>query len=240
MNYSSTETSHKSAYNLINTNIKGLSLFSIETINHETGRYNVVSNQPEKAFYHADNVQGFLKMNMPLHMYDAITLSSHKIYGPKGIGCLWVSDKLLDHFSNIDFYNGTLSPVLIRGFAKAIEVYDKTPKPYVNEFLSSLQLNYISFGYNIESQNLSYISSISFPEVKAVDLLMELNARGVYASQGSACNKGKFDTRILRSSGYSQDDWNSTVRFSFGKLNENTDFRELAKIIKDSINAAKN
>lgn len=198
-------------------------------VNNETGviqPIEYVRDIYHNAHLHVDCVQalGKIDINVKKMGADSITLSSHKIYGPKGIACLWVKE-------GIDLqipYLGTPPTELIAGFSAAL--LELHPAHYCAEleikethFLNILHkelIHGLDFIHNIPAKTrVPGTLSIQFSNIDADLLVIALDSIGLHASTGSACNaKDSIPSHVLTSIGLTEQQAASTVRFSFGKL----------------------
>lgn len=235
-----------------NTVSKYTTLASVMFVNNEFGTENsiedialAVHEKNSKTLFHSDCTAAITKSPLSLEdsKIDLVTISAHKIYGPKGIGCLWVRDKLVAEKINANLYRGTLDPINIIGFAQALNSFNlKEEKTLTNEqatlFLEGLNgINFQVLGNPLRSHNSTM--SIYFEDIDAVTLVMELSDRGVFCSHGSACGT-KESTRVLEAAGYPKEIAMCTVRFSFGKMVNLVEIKEAAKIVKETIKELKN
>lgn len=193
----------------------------------------------EKYLFYCDAVQGYKKLPINVHTLgcDFLTISAHKIYGPKGIAAMWMSENVIKRYPVIP-HIGTLNPSLIQGLGAAITSLDR--EAYVQmltrseeTFLEALNANKVSFEQNFPKDRVPGLLSLFFPEIQADQLMMELSDRGVYISTGSACNKTKYSP-VLVACGMSNPRIESTVRISLGYLSQGREV-EAAEIIAMTI-----
>lgn len=223
-----------------------IGLVSIMRANNETGAVNPVENifpklQSLGILTHSDCVQaaGTEPLEHISHVCDFITLSAHKIHGPKGVGALYVKDKEalvpLITGGSVQEYGlrgGTENVAGIVGFGKACELASKNLAENVQninmksgKFFSVLTEQLARMGlidilhFNGESQN-SKTYSIRFDGIPAETLLMMLDANEIYVSAGSACTA--HDTglsHVLSAMGLSPEEIRSSIRISFSTMN---------------------
>lgn len=177
---------------------------------------------------------------------DALTISAHKLYGPKGVGCLWVKDKEVAKYIKEFRYYGTPSVHNIVGFATAIENFNVDLE---NErYLDALGLFLKGLAHSIGGATVlgdpathrGHAVCLHFEDIDAVTLVLELSDRGVLCSHGSACSS-KESTRVLEAYGFSKEVAQSTVRFSFGRLcSSELDIKEVVNIIAETIKEIRN
>lgn len=190
------------------------------------------------ALLHMDAVQSLGKIPLDLHALGADTaaLSAHKIYGPKGIGALYIrkgveADALIHGGAQErNRRGGTENVPLIVGFAAAMrkaialcgqsraaaEILGKRMRVKLGE-----RWKFVFFNGD-GAERLPHIVSISF-DGKAVSLdgesmLMNLDLRGIAASSGSACSSGSLKiSHVLKAIGRDEATARATLRFSFGR-----------------------
>ena len=232
-------------------------LISIMSANNEVGTIQNIKAIAQLAkekgvIFHTDAVQlyGSMEFDCPDMGIDALSISSHKIYGPKGVVALYVSNKV--NIDNLHFggnqergkRGGTLNVAGITGFAKAAEIayrdlkqnqYKiKTLSEYFVAQLTKEVPDVIINGY--PKQKLAKIVSATFVGVDGSALLMMLDLKGVYVSTGSACMSNSTEvSHVLKAMGMTDDLAKSTIRFSFSKNNEYEEVDKAVAIIKESV-----
>ncbi len=218
-------------------------LVSIMHTNNEIGALmpigeagELIKKKNPKTLFHVDAVQGFGKAVIhPKKMHiDLMSVSGHKIHGPKGVGFLYVRDKvkinplMLGGGQQKGMRSGTENVPGIAGIAKAAEliyhdIEGEREKLYalkrafiegLNE-IGDVTVNGIS-DMGIEG-SAPHIVSASFAGVRSEVLLHSLEDRGIYVSSGSACasNKAKHPSDTLTAIGLDKSLLDSTLRFSF-------------------------
>lgn len=219
-------------------------LVTLMLVNNETGaRYDI-----EKAFRlakaknpdivtHTDAVQGFLKLPFsPATLgADLVSVSSHKIGGPKGVGALYVSADarrrrdlvpiLHGGGQEASFRSGTENLICIAGFAAAAKVGKeklterakicKELADYAKEKLAPLDVS-----LNLPPVVLPQILNLTLPSIRSETMLHELSKSGICVSQGSACSShDRHLSRALLSFGLSPEKVECSLRLSFGHAN---------------------
>ena len=208
-------------------------LISMMYVNNEVGSIQPVEfakravvHSGANAFIHCDAVQAFGKVQLkPYNMgVDLMTVSSHKIHGPKGAGALFVKKgtKLVQHsFGGLQenkIRPGTEPLPAIAGFgaaAAAIPDYSESLK-YVTDLRNYMvaKLRTIE-GVRINSPEnaLPYITNISVEGIPSEVMLNYLSGLGICVSSGSACSKG-HKSRVLKAMNLSDDVINTALRIS--------------------------
>lgn len=212
------------------------SLISIMAVNNEVGTIQAVEkikqavrrfNAP--ALIHCDAVQAFGKIPLKPSALgvDLMTVSSHKIHGPKGAGALYVRKgvKIAPHIfgggQEQGRRPGTEPLPAIAGFAAAADALpdiriqlEKTTQLRDYMFGRLSELNNIVI--NSPEDALPYVTNISVLGIPSEVMLNYLSEMNVYVSGGSACSKGKR-SRVLSAMNLEQERINSAIRISFSR-----------------------
>lgn len=207
-----------------------------------------------QAVFHSDAVQayGLEKINVhDLHL-DLMSVSAHKINGPKGIGFLFVKDGL--KLSPRSFGGeqerkrraGTENVASIVGFHEAVKLVQagleqkrvqyQQFKQIMVQKLTEAKINFLING--LLENSLPHVLNLSFPGVNVESMLVNLDLAGIAASSGSACTAGSIDPShvLVAMFGRQSDRVTNSIRFSFGITNTTAQIEkvgeETAKIIK--------
>ncbi|WP_273978200.1 IscS subfamily cysteine desulfurase, partial [Vibrio parahaemolyticus] len=228
-------------------------LVSIMFANNEIGTINDIERigvltRSEGVIFHVDAVQAYGKLLIDVEKLkiDLLSISAHKIYGPKGIGALYVGRKpririkpqMLGGGHERGMRSGTLPTHQIAGFAVASKIAYERIFEDRNKYLrlrhklltgisdiEPIQVNGSSKYY------LPNIINISFPFVEGESLLMAIDKFAV--SSGSACTSASLEpSYVLRALGLDDEVAHSSIRFSFGRETSDSDIDELIKTIK--------
>ena len=216
-------------------------LISVMTANNEIGTIQPVKEiaaiaAERKIPCHTDAVQacGAVKLDVKDLGVSLLSISGHKIYGPKGIGVLYIKsgtkiDKLISGGHQERMYRGGTSNVpLIAGLGAAIEIADRDIAANA-AYVSALRDRFIDRvlkeiphvvlnGHRVK--RLPNNVSFSFEFVEGESLLMSLDMKGIACSSGSACSSGTLDaSHVILALGATHEIAQGTVRFSFGKDN---------------------
>ncbi len=214
-------------------------LVSIMAVNNEIGTIQNIKAIAKichdyNVLFHTDASQaiGAVKINVKDMEIDAMTMTAHKVYGPKGVGALYLKDGI--RIENLIYggsqergkRGGTLNVPSVVGFGKAIEsanrdiVINQQKIRNVREyFLKNVteRIPYVMVnGHPV--QKVNGILNLCFEMVDKESLLMLLDIEGVAVSAGSACTSNSaLQSHVLKAIGLSDEFANSSIRFSFGK-----------------------
>ncbi len=190
-------------------------------------------------------------MPFPVEHCDAFAFSAHKIYGPKGIGALYIksganiSRLISGGMQERGFRGGTLNAAAVVGFAAALEK-SVVERESNNARILSLRERFIGRvlseidGVRLNGDRELRVPSnanMSFDGCDGENILFLLDLNGIAVSTGSACSAGAVTpSRVLLSMGYSEERAKSAVRFTFGKYNMDKDVDEAVEALKRSVN----
>ena len=216
-------------------------LVSVMHVNNEIGALEpigeigaLIKKKNPKTLFHVDAVQGYGKFRIyPRRMnIDMLSVSAHKIHGPKGVGFLYVGDKvkirptIYGGGQQRGLRSGTENVPAIAAMAKAVEeIYgnldQEISQMYALKayFVEELQkMSGVTVNGLIGTDSAPHVVSASFENVRSEVLLHALEEKGIYVSAGSACASNHPDTAgsaTLRAIGLPKELLNSTIRFSF-------------------------
>ncbi len=223
-------------------------LVSVMHANNEIGTIQPVADiaavaRAAGAYFHTDAVQTFGQMPLDVNDLgaDLLTLSAHKIYGPKGVGALVVRQGtrftpwLHGGQQEREKRAGTENAAGIVGFGKAVELLAEWRKPEAERlaglrdgFLAAVRARLPCVRLNGHpTRRLPNNVNLSFPGADGEGLLLGLDFAGVAASSGSACASGSIEpSHVLLALGLPLDVARSAVRFTLGRQ---TTAEELAR-----------
>ncbi|MFH0988304.1 MAG: cysteine desulfurase family protein [Parcubacteria group bacterium] len=213
--------------------------------NERLRRRSIRASQPAPIYFHVDAVQAmnYLTADVQLLGADLISISGHKIYGPKGVGSLFVKrgvrlePLVLGGHQEYGLRSGTLNVPGIVGLGKAVEMIDvKTNAAHVikikNKLLagikkiSDIRLN------GAGDMQLPNIVNVSFKNAEGESVLMMLDLAGIAISTGSACAAGSLEpSHVLTAMGVAPEWSHGSIRISIGKFNTETDATAFVKAI---------
>lgn len=229
-------------------------LVSVMLVNNETGLMPPVSKIPAlikrkgaPAAFHIDAVQGFGKENVNVAALrcDLLSISAHKIHGPKGVGALFVKKgtRILPRTFGGKQENsirpGTEALPLIGAFAVAaseIKVLENSEKiKTLNQYLRQKLAEMDDIIINSPEDASPYILNFSALGIRSETMLHHLSSQGVYVSSGSACSKGG-KSHVLAALHLSPERADSAIRVSFSKESTKEDVDALLEALSLGLN----
>ncbi|MBO7274637.1 MAG: cysteine desulfurase NifS [Clostridia bacterium] len=195
-------------------------------------------------FTDAVQAAGVLKIDVKDLGVDLMSMSSHKIYGPKGVGALYVRRGIL--FTPLIFgghqergrRGGTENVTSVIGLGKACEIAEKNLDEeyrYLSGMRDAFEKKLLETIPRIRingdlANRLPGTSSISFECIEGESILMLLDVFGICASSGSACTTGSLEpSHVLRAMGIPYSAAHGTIRFSFSRYNTMDEVRYTAE-----------
>jgi len=210
-----------------------------------------------KVIFHVDGAQtlGKIQINMQDLNIDMFSMSAHKLYGPKGVGALYIRQKnprveispiITGGMHERGIRPGTLPVPLIVGFGEAVKLSGKSLDnenqrimKLRDKLISGLEQNMIKFFINGDMKNrLVGNLSLSFPHIKNKLLISRM--RKISVSAGSACTSlSHMPSHVLKAIGHTDELAYSTIRVGIGRFNTFKDIDMAIKVITDTINDIK-
>ncbi len=233
-------------------------LVSIMAVNNEIGVIQDLRNigkicKDAQVFFHSDIAQAFGKIAINVNEIgaDLLSISGHKIYGPKGIGALYIRNSpairlmplLHGGGQELGLRSGTLATELIVGLGKASEISNDEMLVEQKETLVKKELFYNLLKNNLpdiylngsEITRISGNLNISFSGIKSDKLISEI--KGLAISSSSACASGTAESSyVIKALGYDQQRAKSSLRFSIGKPTTEEEIREAANMVINAVN----
>ena len=221
-------------------------LVSVMMVNNETGaRFPIEQMVPAvrraapAALFHCDAVQSFGKL--PIHLTrleaDMLTISAHKIHGPKGCGALYVRQgvrllpRVFGGSQERGLRPGTEAAPLIAAFGaaaavnpppQALDAHYRALDERLRQGLAALD----GVVLHLPAQRVPYILNLSLPGIRSETMLHFLSQRGIFVSSGSACSKGARSP-VLTAMGIPDREIDSALRISFSRQNTAEDVDRL-------------
>lgn len=206
----------------------------------------IIKEYNPSIIYHVDAVQAFGKVRFsPKKLgVDLLSISGHKIHGPKGSGALYIKDKTLIRpiiyggGQQKSIRSGTENVPAIAGMGLASELIYKNHESKIN-YVKGLKNDFIDRVTTIEnvynnSGDAPHIASISFVGIRSEVMLHSLEDKEIYVSAGSACSSNKpHVSNVLKSIRLDNDRLESTLRFSFCESNTIEQVDYAVEVIKE-------
>ena len=242
---------------LDNTLSKKTSLVSVMFGNNEVGTIQPISEivkacHEKKVVFHTDAVQAVGKIPIDVKKLgiDLLSISSHKLHGPKGIGALYIRDGvkidpiILGGGQEFRLRSGTENVASIVGFGQACEIAQN----HLIENMSSIkklqtllvkkildEIPEVSFNGHLESR-LSNNAHFTFLGVNGEDLIIKLDEYGIAASTGSACSVNtQKASHVLEAMGFSLEQITGSLRLTVGIFNTENEINETVNILKKTV-----
>jgi cysteine desulfurase len=229
-------------------------LISVMLVNNEMGAIQPVAEIGHIAWQHGilmhtDAVQaaGLFEIDVDALHVDLLSLSAHKIYGPKGVGALYLrrstqlAPQIVGGPQEHLLRAGTENVPGIAGLGAALELVG-THKAAERQRIAVLRAEFIrrlsalipGIAVNGPNRAAPHILSISFPQADAEAMLMRFTAAGIAVSLGSACNsKAVEPSHVLSAMGLKRDQIESTLRISFGYPTTPADVEAFFGVVED-------
>jgi cysteine desulfurase len=236
---------------------KGTFLITIMTANNEIGTIQPIHEigkiaKENNILFHTDAVQAVSKIPIDVkkNNIDLLSLSSHKIYGPKGIGALYARNGLkiipLIHGGGHEkgLRSSTLNVPGIAGLGKAAELATQR-LPTDKEQMTKLRDHLIKRVFAIEeshlnghpTKRLSNNAHLRFTGIEGESLLLGLDDKGIAASTGSACSSQKLQaSHVLLAIGLSPVEAHGSLRFTLGRTTTKEDIDYVADELPGIVN----
>ncbi|MBI5219029.1 MAG: cysteine desulfurase [Bacteroidia bacterium] len=241
-------------------------LVSIMHANNETGTMQPITEigkicKEHDVYFHTDACQSFGKVPVDVisQNISLMSLNAHKIYGPKGVGCLYIKDGVkitpLLHGGGQEYgmRSSTENIAGIVGFVKAAEICinemnSESNRLFAlrNKLIDSLQNRYNNNFYlnGHTSQCLPNIINFALSglEGETIRLLLLLDEKGIAVSAGSACSNNdttKSASHVLQAMGKNQFEARGAIRISFGRFNSENDIEYFLEIMSCELNKLK-
>lgn len=236
-------------------------LVTMMMVNNETGArydlekvFSMAKRRNPQVVTHCDAVQGFLKCKFtPTSLgADMVSISAHKIHGPKGVGALFVSADILKQKKLVailhgggqefGFRSGTENVIGISGFGAASEdgfsclAKDVERMRELREY-AILKLSALDVRLNIPlGDTAPHIVNFTLPDIKSETMLHYLSGEGILVSSGSACSSHSHaPSRPLTAFGLSAHDADCSLRISLSKYSSEADIDALIERLQNGL-----
>ncbi|MFA9452473.1 MAG: IscS subfamily cysteine desulfurase [Candidatus Aminicenantaceae bacterium] len=236
-------------------------LVSLMLANNETGSLQPVGEMAKivkerGVLFHTDAVQAVSKVPVDVEALgvDLLSVSAHKLYGPKGVGALFVRKEVrLEGLiqgggQEGGLRSGTENVLGIGGFGKAMELVPQFlgRMGWVHELRDRLEagIKNIAPDYRLNGHRNSRLPNtlnVSLPGLRGESLVLEMDKRGVCFSSGSACHAGSSEpSHALLTMGLSQELAHCALRFSLGYKTIEQDIEQTLQLLKEVIESSRN
>lgn len=233
-------------------------LVSIMAANNEIGTVHPVAEigaivKEKGAFFHVDAVQAAGKIPFDVNEVkaDLVSLSSHKMYGPKGVGALWIRRRPRVRLSSIidgggherGMRSGTINVPGVVGFGAAAEIAKAEMADEAARLLHLKQKLQREIQKNLDMVHLNGHPehripgnlNLSFSYVEGEGLMMAL--KDVALSSGSACTSASLEpSHVLRACGVDEELAHSSIRFGLGRFTTEEEVEFVAKLVVEKVN----
>ena len=242
---------------LKNTIKKETILVSIMHVNNEIGTIQPIEeigkylkSLDEKIYLHVDAVQSYAKIKFRPSRYniDFMSVSGHKLHGPKGIGFMYVKENnrikplLTGGGQEIGIRSGTENVPGIYGIGEAVKVINKDLEGTIDKIRELRDLlkeeilaNIDDVKINTPEDGVCHVLNVSFRGVRGEVLLHYLEQKEIYVSTGSACSSKKKGSHVLNAIGLTPEEIEGAIRFSLSDLNTKEEILETIKVLKESV-----
>ncbi len=229
-------------------------LVSIMHANNEVGTVQPIEEiakicKEHGVYFHSDACQSFTKLDIDAKKipFDLLTVSAHKIHGPKGVGALIVREGVeispLLHGGGQEFgkRSGTENIAGAVGFGKAVEMASEKHVEHVKRLRDLLEKRILEEIPNVKlnghpEERVCHISNFSFLGVEGEALLFRLDSRGIACSTGSACSSKKLEpSHVLRALGLRPEEMHSALRLSPGRQNTKEEINYAVEVLKEEV-----
>ncbi len=229
-------------------------LISIMHVNNEVGTIQPIEEigkiaREHNIYFHTDAIQSFGKLPIDVNKMniDLLSASSHKIYGPKGSGALYIRKGVriepLIHGGHHEMNKraGTENVPGIIGFGKASEIAKKDMENNAYKGIGELR-DYLQKGITEKiadvfvnghpEKRIPVILNVCFKYIEGESIILKLDGKGIAASSGSACTSGDLEpSHVLFAMGVDTALAQGTVRFSLGKKNTKEEMDEVLSVL---------
>lgn len=229
-------------------------LVSIMMVNNEVGSVMPIAQMAKlthrlcpSALFHTDAVQGFQKVLFRASTLDAdlITVSGHKIHGPKGVGALYIRKGLslppylLGGGQESGYRSGTEAVPAILGFGAACEAGNRELRKNLTEERRLLELckerlSTIDGLVLLGAAEAPHILNAAAPKLRSQGLINCLQDMGVYVSAGSACAKG-HRSHVLEAMGVQPELIDGSIRISLSRFTTEEEIDHLCRVLPEAI-----
>ncbi|MGF7429364.1 cysteine desulfurase family protein [Thermoanaerobacterium thermosaccharolyticum] len=235
-------------------------LISIMAVNNEIGTIEPIEDiaklkeKAKTAYFHVDGIQavGKIKLDVKRQNIDLLSLSGHKIHGPKGIGAIYIKRGvkikpiMYGGGQEGNLRSGTENLPGIVGLGETCKLTKENFDEYTSKLVHLKKRLYDGIKSEISDIHLNgpdidngapQILNVSFLGVRGEVLLHALEEKGIYVSTGSACSSHKnTESHVLKAIGLSHEYIEGAIRFSFSIFNTDEEIDYTVDVLKDKVN----
>ncbi len=236
-------------------------IISMMLVNNETGAvydikklFSMAKRKDPETVTHCDAVQGFMKIPFTPKALsaDLVSISAHKIHGPKGVGALYISPEIIKQKKIIPYIigggqeggyrSGTENIVGIAGFGAATaearaNFAENSAKIAAFRDMCEKIVTEAGARPNIPcAMRAPHVLSVTLPDIKSETMLNHLSGQGICISAGSACSAhAKHMSSTLLGFGLTPHEADCTVRVSFSEYNTNEELEEFGRAFAEGV-----
>ena len=214
----------------------------------EIGKY--LKSLDEKVYFHVDGVQSYAKIKFRPSRYniDFMSVSGHKLHGPKGIGFMYVKENnrikplLTGGGQEIGIRSGTENVPGIYGIGEAVRILNQDLEGTIDKIRGLRDLlkeeilaNIDNVKINSPEDGVCHVLNVSFRGIRGEVLLHYLEQKEIYVSTGSACSSKKKGSHVLNAIGLTPDEIEGAIRFSLSDLNTKEEIMKTVEVLKESV-----
>ena len=214
----------------------------------EIGKY--LKSLDEKVYFHVDGVQSYAKIKFRPSRYniDFMSVSGHKLHGPKGIGFMYIKENnrikplLTGGGQEIGIRSGTENVPGIYGIGEAVRILNQDLEGTIDKIRGLRDLlkeeilaNIDNVKINSPEDGVCHVLNVSFRGVRGEVLLHYLEQKEIYVSTGSACSSKKKGSHVLNAIGLTPDEIEGAIRFSLSDLNTKEEIMKTVEVLKESV-----
>ena len=214
----------------------------------EIGKY--LKSLDEKVYFHVDGVQSYAKIKFRPSRYniDFMSVSGHKLHGPKGIGFMYVKENnrikplLTGGGQEIGIRSGTENVPGIYGIGEAVRILNQDLEGTIDKIRGLRDLlkeeilaNIDNVKINSPEDGVCHVLNVSFRGVRGEVLLHYLEQKEIYVSTGTACSSKKKGSHVLNAIGLTPDEIEGAIRFSLSDLNTKEEIMKTVEVLKESV-----
>jgi cysteine desulfurase len=232
-------------------------LVSIMHVNNEVGTIQPLEElckitKEKGAYFHTDAVQSVGKMPVDVQKLnvDMLSMSGHKIYGPKGVGAIYIrKGTRMTSWSHGGSHErsrraGTENVPGIVGLAKVVEIAERDMEQQSQQMKNLTEAFYQKVTHAIPDvilnghleKRIPNTLNLSFKAVEGESIILSLDLKGVAVASGSACTSGTLEpSHVLSAMGISPEIAQGAIRFSFGRENTMADVDYVVGILPEIV-----